>query len=143
MSPQINIVTKQFWSLQSQQLKLLSKLRRVTKSSKLSALLACVARNFYVSPSNSIATHRVQTRKKIKEKFVFFIIESFTNANKSSSNKEVTFKRQENIISSWNILQRYISQPKVLCKPHYGNSHLETGICKWEAPHWGILQDVF
>ena len=31
------------------------------------------------------------------------------------------------------------TMPKVLCKPHYGNSHLETGVCKWEAPHWGVV----
>ena len=24
--------------------------------------------------------------------------------------------------------------PKVLCKPHYGNSRLETVVCKWGAP---------
>ena len=28
-----------------------------------------------------------------------------------------------------------MTQPKVLCKPHYGNSHLETGLCQWGAPH--------
>ena len=27
------------------------------------------------------------------------------------------------------------SMPKVLCKPHYGNSHLEMVVCKWGAPH--------
>ena len=25
--------------------------------------------------------------------------------------------------------------PKVLCKSHYGNSHLEMVVCKWKAPH--------
>ena len=24
---------------------------------------------------------------------------------------------------------------KVLCKPHYSNSHLETVVCKWDAPN--------
>ena len=27
------------------------------------------------------------------------------------------------------------SKPRVLCKPHYGNSRLEMEVCKWEAPH--------
>ena len=25
--------------------------------------------------------------------------------------------------------------PKVLCKPHYSNSHLKMVVCKWKAPH--------
>ena len=28
-----------------------------------------------------------------------------------------------------------INMLKVLCKPHYGNFHLEMEVCKWDAPH--------
>ena len=38
---------------------------------------------------------------------------------------------------------RNLTEPKVLCKSHYGNSHLETGVSKWEAPHWGVVLDIF
>ena len=31
------------------------------------------------------------------------------------------------------------TQPKVLCKPHYCNSHLETEVCKWEASHSEVV----
>ena len=30
---------------------------------------------------------------------------------------------------------RLMTEPKVLCKPHYGNSHLEMVLWKWIAPH--------
>ena len=29
----------------------------------------------------------------------------------------------------------YEIMPKLLCKPHYGNSHLEMVVCKWKAPN--------
>ena len=36
-----------------------------------------------------------------------------------------------------------------MCKPHYGNSHLEMVVCKWKAPHctgrlyWTFLKNFF
>ena len=30
--------------------------------------------------------------------------------------------------------------PKVLCKPHYGNSHLEMGVCKWKTLIRGLYR---
>ena len=37
---------------------------------------------------------------------------------------------------SESIPMRYcMTLPKVLCKPHYGNSHLEMGVWKKGAPH--------
>ena len=29
-------------------------------------------------------------------------------------------------------------QPQVLCKPHYGNSHLEMVVCKWGNTPFGL-----
>ena len=36
--------------------------------------------------------------------------------------------------------RRNLSKPKMLCKPHYGNSHLEMGVCQWEAPIRGLYK---
>ena len=40
---------------------------------------------------------------------------------------------------TWRPTDSQVIMPKELCKPHYGNSHLETVVCKWKAPHWGIV----
>ena len=34
-------------------------------------------------------------------------------------------------------------EPKVLCKPHYGNSHLEMVVWKQGTPHKGVVYDFF
>ena len=36
-------------------------------------------------------------------------------------------------------LSKKLALPQVLCKPHYGNSHLETVVCKWGAPHYEVV----
>ena len=37
----------------------------------------------------------------------------------------------------------WVSWPKVLCKPHYCNSHLESEVSKLGQPHQGVVQDSF
>ena len=32
------------------------------------------------------------------------------------------------------------NMPKVLCKPHYHNSHLKMGVCKWEKSNYCYIE---
>ena len=69
------------------------------------------------------------------------IILSCTNIIRTSSKISQQF---QNIIpwllwfDDWS--QSHSAVPKVLCNPHYGNSHLEMVVCKWKAPHCTMVK---
>ena len=69
----------------------------------------------------------------VESREVRYVLHSFQNIG------EVSISGLDIFVSQWNVKLQTVyvdlTLPKVLCTPHYGNSHLETAVCKWGASH--------
>ena len=74
-----------------------------------------------VNPNTVTPVWKLQFANEVAPRYAYGTLQHY---NKSSK-----------ILFEHRILQMGQKMPKVLCKPHYSNFHLETGVCKWGVPH--------